>query len=129
MEKLKIVDDGQLKKIEVTDKYAKGIFRVIGKAVKKNCEVLNIELSGKNIPLELIQKVTKIGDVGILSIKYENDYIQYIFKKYAEREDVEELIAELPDESKEAMRHAYNLTKMNTLEDLSFLGDSLNNKN
>ncbi|HLP56588.1 MAG TPA: hypothetical protein VK151_16235 [Fluviicola sp.] len=129
MEKLKIVDDGQLKKIEVTDKYAKGIFRVVGKAVKKNCEILKIDLSGNNDPLELIQRVTKIGDVGILSIKIENEYYQYILKEYADKADIEELIAEFPNESKDALRQAYNLTKMNTLQDFSFLGGPLGNVN
>lgn len=129
MDKLKIIDNGQLKKIEIASKYAKGIFLADGKSAKRNCEILNINLDETDNPLLLVQKVTKIGDVGIVSIKLQNEYYQYIFKSYAEREDVESLIHETPQQSKEALRDAYNLTKMNTMQDFSFLGGGLGNKN
>lgn len=129
MEKLKVIDNGQLKKIEYSSKYAKGIFLVNGKAVKRNCEILNINFRGEDDPLTLFQEVTKIGDMGIVSVKLKNEYYQYIFKSYAERDDVEQLINEIPPESKESLRAAYNFTKMNNMNDLSFLGEALNQKN
>lgn len=128
MEKLKVIDNGQLKKIEYLSKYAKGIFLVDGKTVKRNCEILNINFSGDG-DSQVLQQVTKIGDIGIVSVKFNNEYFQYIIKSYAEREDVEQLINETPQGSKEALRDAYNLSKMDTMQDFSFLGGALNQKN
>ena len=130
MEKLKIVDGGVTKKIEFTDKYANGIFRVMDtKKTKKNCEILNINISGSGHPNELIQKVTKFGNVGILTIGIDNVFLQFILKSYAEKSDVEDLKRELPLESMEALLQTYNLTKMDTLDQFGFLGDLLQRKN
>lgn len=105
MEKLKIVDGNVLKKVEYTDKYAKGIFRVTDtKMVKKNCEILNINITGSGDPLKLIQKVSKIGKVGILTIGIDKDLYQFILKDYAERSDIEDLKNDLPNQSR---KHFY----------------------
>jgi len=130
MEKLKVTDGGVIKKIEYTEKYANGIYLVMdNKPVKRNCEILNIDL-GENInELELKQKVTKLEKTGILTTRLMGRHFQYIFKDYADKTYVEDLIHKSAPESKEAMRTAYNLTKMDTLGDIKLMGGGLDNKN
>jgi hypothetical protein len=131
MEKVRVVDSGIEKFLSYTEKYAHGIFIVIGdnKLVKRNCELLNIEL-GENVnPLEMKQRVTKLEKTGILTTRLMDQHFQYIIKDYASKGDVEELISGMPDPAKEALRAAYNLTKMNNMEDINFLGGALDNKN
>jgi len=128
--KLKIIDNGVVKKIEYDDKYFKGIFAVTDKRkVKRNCKTLKIDIEESSNPLQLSQKVSKFKKTGILTIHILNEYHQYIIKDYAEKEDVDSLANDLPKESREAFLAASNLSKINDLEKLGFLGDILDNQN
>jgi hypothetical protein len=130
MEKLPITVEGKERKIEYTIRYSKGIFIVDDKkAVKRNCEILEIRLDEPQGDLHLIQKVSKIEKVSILTTRLQNSYWQYILLDYVELNDFENLLKEIPQQSKEAIRNAYNLLKMNTLADIELLGKSLDNKN
>lgn len=121
MEELKISENGVEIKIEYTEKYADGIFiSMDNEHVKQNCKILNIELGDNTNPNEMKQKVTKIGNTGILTIRILNEHFQYIVHDYAEKEDVVNLIRETLPESKEPLATAYNLSKINTLEDFDF---------
>ena len=130
MEKLKVIDNGVVKKIEYTEKYATGIFLVLdNKKVKNNCKILNIDL-GENISEnEIKQRVTKLEKTGLLTIRIDNQHFQYIFKDYADKFDVDHLVLELPQASREALTTAYNLTKINNLDQLDLLGGIMEDKN
>lgn len=130
MDKLKINDNGVIKKIEYTDKYGTGIFLAKGsKVVKQNCKELNIRLD-ENLELyEICQKVTKIGKTGFLTIKADNLYFQYIIQDYADEFSFNRLLSSIPPQSKEALLTAYNLTKIDNLNSLSMLGNIMDNKN
>lgn len=130
MEKLTIKIDGVDKKIGFTDRLTKGIFQAIdNNMVKKNCEVLSIDLKPTDNELEQVIRVSKLGKVGIVSSVLLNHYFQYIIMASAERADLEDLLKELPQNLHEPLRHAFNLRQMDTLNDLDFLGGPLDNKN
>ena len=130
MGKQKVIDSGVVKKIEYTDKYVDGIFLVTeNKQVKRNCKILNIDLGDNVDPNELKQRVTKLEKTGLLTTRVLNQHFQYIIKDYADKDAVNRLINDCPPQSREALTTAYNLTKMDNLEDLEFLGSALDNKN
>jgi len=130
MEKLKISIDGIEKKIEYTERFSKGIFTVMEtKAVKRNCELLKIDVGTPGSDLQLLQKITKLDKVALLTMRLSNDYFQYIIMSYTERDDFNRFLTEVPPEIHESLKTVYNLTKMNTLEDLDFLGGPLDDKN
>ena len=122
MERLKLIVDGDEKKIEYTDKISKGIFKVTdNKAVKRNCETLIISVDQPLNELELKQKVSKIGRAGILTIRVMNEWIQYIIMDYTDPSDFEFLLRDVPKQSHEALQMAYTMTKISTLDDLNKL--------
>ena len=130
MDKLKATVDGIEKKIEYSEKFSKGILLVSdNKAVKRNCEVLKIDIGTATSELELLQKVTKLDKLAILTTRLLNQSFQYIIMQYAEREDFLDLLKQIPRQSQEALNTAYNLTKMKTAHDLDFFGRSLENTN
>lgn len=130
MEKLKITDNGLIKKISFTDKFATGIFLVTdNKLVKQNCKILNIDLGENTNPLELTQKVTKIEKTGILTTRIMDQYFQYIFKDYAAKSDVDRLIQNIAPQSREALKAAYELAGLNKLDQTGNISDFTYNMN
>lgn len=130
MDQVRIVYDGKEKRLGYTTKYAHGIFLVQeNKIAIANCKELNIELAQATDPNQLVQKVSKFEKTGVLTTRILNQHCQYILKEYAEKDDVEDLVKAVPPQDQERIREAYNLTKMNTLGDLDFLGGALDNKN
>lgn len=111
MEKITVKYEGIVYKLEITERYSKGIYKVFGKSVKNNCEKLTITIGGED-PLQLYQKITRLGDVAILTIKVESNFIQVIIKEYSEESEVEKLISEFPSESREALTKTYQMLKL-----------------
>jgi len=128
MNRLKVNDNGIIKKIEYTIKFSEGIF-IVGenKTAETNCKILNILIEGEEN--QLAQKVTKVGKTAILTTKVLGQHFQYIIKDYAKWEDFQELMNETPEQSKEALNQTYNLTKINDMKDFDLLGNALNNQN
>lgn len=130
MEKLKITENGLIKKISFTEKFATGIFLVTdNKLVKQNCKILTIDLGENTNPLELRQKVTKIEKTGILTIRIMDQYFQYIFKDYAAKSDVDRLIQDVAPQSREALKAAYELAGLNNLDQTGNISDFTYNMN
>jgi hypothetical protein len=130
MDKVRVIDGGVEKHLEYNDKYAHGIFIVHeNKPVKRNCEIFSIDLGENTDPNEMKQKVTQLEKTGILTTRLLGEHFQYILKDYADKSDIDQLIKDVPPQSHEVLRMAYNLTKMDTAEDLNFLGGALDKKN
>lgn len=131
MTKLKVVDKGIVLPVEYDEKYAKGIFLVNeNKLVKRNCNILSIDVSDNTNPLELFQRMTKLDKTVILTTRVDSEYFQYILQHYAEKADFNLLLQErTPPQSRELLTEAFNFTKMNTLGDIDLLGGALGNKN
>ncbi len=130
MPKLKVADKGILIPVEYDEKYAKGIFLVTNnKAVKRNCNILNIDLGEYVNPLELTQRLTKLEKTVILTTRILNEHFQYIFQHYAEKADFDLLLEDTHPKSREALTAAFNFTKINTLGDIERLGGALDNVN
>lgn len=130
MEKLVITSKEGKWKIDYSERFAKGIYMVFDKKlVKKNCSILKIQLDEPLNDLEMVQKVTVFGKTGIVSIRIDNDFHQYILMPSTEREDFVNFLSSIPDQSHEALRGAFNMRNIENLKDLSFLGSGLSNKN
>lgn len=108
-----MVIDGIEKKVEYSDKVAKGIYMVSdNNQVIQNCKILKIELGDNIDPNEIKQRVTKIENAGLLTTRILNEHFQYIFKDYADKNDVDQFIKDFPDTIQVALREAYNLSKI-----------------
>lgn len=129
--KVRVIDDQVEKKLDYTEKFAHGIFLVQdSKLALNNCKIVNIKIEGEHAPNELVQRVTKLSKTGIFTVRHEKECVQYIFKDYADKTDVERLISdyELSPQAQYAVRTAYNITKADTMEGLESLG-VLDNQN
>jgi hypothetical protein len=128
MTKLKVNDNGIIKKVDYTSKFSDGIFIVAeNKIAKKNCEILNIKIEGEEN--QLAQEVTKLGKTAILTTKVLSQYFQYIIKDYTKWDDFQDLLSQAPGQSREALSQTYNLTKMDDMKDFDLLGNALDNQN
>ena len=128
MTKLKVNDNGVIKKIDYTSKFSNGIFLADeSKVAKKNCKILNIDLQGEEN--ELKQQVTKLGKTAILSVQVLDQYFQYIIIDYAKWDDFKDLLDQVPEQSKEALNQTYNLAKMNDIKGFDLLGNAIDNQN
>ena len=128
MTKLKVKDNGVIKKIDYTSKFSNGILLADeSKVVRKNCKVLNIELQGEEN--ELKQQVTKLGKTAILTVQVLDQYFQYIIIDYAKWDDFKDLLDQVPEQSKEALNQTYNLAKMKDMKDFDLLGNAIDNQN
>jgi hypothetical protein len=130
MEKLKVQVGGITKQLVYTERHSKGIFLVAeNKAVKINCRAFDIVLDEAEEEHQIVQKITKLDKVGILTVRAFGEFIQFVILDYVDLEDLNRLISEVPRESKEALRTTYNLTKVNNLEKLDLLGSMWENDN
>jgi len=113
MKKLNIKIDGAEKVIQVTEEYSRGIYFVTkNTAVTNNCKTLAINLNPKNSDLELQQMVTKLGNMGVLTIGVLDKYLQYFIFKDVDKDDFRDLLADFPAESKEALQLAYAYSQL-----------------
>ena len=113
MEKLKIKVDGDERSIEFTEKRAKGLYLVSdSKAVINNCKTLTIDLGPKSHELEERRKVTKLGNVGILTTELLDTYFQYFIFQSVNENDFNDLLDLFPPESKDALKLAFTYAKL-----------------
>jgi hypothetical protein len=130
MEKLKLIVNGMEIKVFFNERYSKGIFLVNdNEDVKRNCKLLNIVLQGSDNDAEVKQMVTKLDKCSLVTMNVAHVWMQFIILAYTEKNDFESLLNDSPKRSHEALLKAYNLNKMNNLNDLEMLGGPIDNLN
>ncbi|HLP11156.1 MAG TPA: hypothetical protein VK177_04430 [Flavobacteriales bacterium] len=122
MDKVRIQTEQGEVIIPYTDKVAHGIFVIDDddNIALRNAKTLKINIE-QSVPNELVRQVTKFSKTGILTLRAGNKCLQYIFKEYASREDVENFVSEYDVDLANLMRQAYNLSKMDKPSDLDLL--------
>ena len=122
MEKLEIIIDGQRKKLEYVEKFAKGIYLVgDDKAAKKNCQTLKITFEPPPGDNFVQNKVTKIGNFAVVTMKVDTSYMQYIFFASSEPADFKSFLEQVPTQSHLVLTEAFNLSRANDLGSLDLL--------
>jgi len=109
MPTLKLNIDGKTTNLEYSDKMAKGIYVVSdSKLVLENCRTFKIEFKQ-----EMEQRITRIQNFVMLSMRFPDSYLQCIIFNSADEDTVGDYIAGMPSPLKEQVEMAYRLLNMN----------------
>ena len=93
------------REVTFTEKIAKGIYQVSENGiVLMNCETLRIKIDAPTSRNKIVEKVSMIGELGILTMRIAESYVQYIFTSDAEPTTFELLIREVPPDNHDAFR-------------------------
>lgn len=97
MSTIQVYFDGGIHNLDFSQNIANGIFVAAEKAdVLSNCRKLKIDLGTRNEEFEILQKITALYKYSILTMEYNDAFLQYIIFDYVTSRDLNKLIKSQP---------------------------------
>jgi hypothetical protein len=106
---LKINDGQSVKDIEYTEELANGMYKVSDTAaVTRNCAALQINIPIPTAADHVENRVSKIGQVGVLTLCGNDSSMQFFFTKDADIKDFGTMLGAMPEQSHQLFIMAFS---------------------